>query len=255
MEQLKSHKELLSKIAELGGKLENGQLSISELDEYSTAIRSLYERAIILKYKAFEDKVGVVTEEEVIEIEDVIESTPEPEVVEEPTIEEAVEEEKETPIFDFGMFDNPAETEIKQAEDDVEEHISVSHTQKEEEGVKIEETTIEARVETTSPASNSSNGNFDSYFNQVVKSMHGQLGFTKLDSLVGSFGLNERLQFINELFDGSSEAFSDAIKILDTQTGIDAAKDKTKEFASSNDWDLESDTVEEFIIKLCRRYA
>lgn len=255
MEQLKSHQELLNKIAELGGKLENGQLSILELDEYTSAIRSLYERAIILKYKAFEEKIGVVTEEEVHEIEDVFEPTPEPTVEEEPVVEAPIEEEKDEPIFDFGIFDNPAETEIKNAEDDVEEHISVTHSEKEEEGVKIEETIIEARVETTSPTASVNTTNFDSYFNQVVNSMHGQLGFTKLDSLVGSFGLNERLQFINELFDGSSEAFSDAIKILDGQSDIDAAKNKTKEFASSNEWDLESDTVEEFIIKLCRRYA
>lgn len=255
MEQLKSHQELLTLISELGAKLENGQLSISELDEYTSAIRSLYERAIILKYKAFEEKVGVVTEEEVHEIKEVFEPSPEPEVVEEPVSEETEnEEQNEEPIFDFGIFDNPAETELLEHEKEVEEHISITHSEKEEEGLKVEETTIEARVETSIPSTNNLES-FDNYFNQIVNSMQGQLGFTKLDSLVGSFGLNERLQFINELFDGSSESFSEAIKSLDTQASIDAAKNKTKEFASDNDWDLESDTVEEFIIKLCRRYA
>jgi hypothetical protein len=73
--------------------------------------------------------------------------------------------------------------------------------------------------------------------------------------LIGSFGLNERLQFINELFDGSSENFSNAIKTLDVQASSENARTKVAEFAVSNNWEVESETVVEFMQKIIRRYA
>lgn len=96
---------------------------------------------------------------------------------------------------------------------------------------------------------------FISKFNQVETITSTQFGLVKIDSLIGSFGLNERLQYINELFDGSSENFSDAIKILDNQTTIDSAKTKVAELALINNWDIESETIVEFMQKVVRRYA
>ena len=76
-----------------------------------------------------------------------------------------------------------------------------------------------------------------------------------LDTLVGSFTLNERLQFINELFDGSSDSFSTAVKKLDSQSNLISAREQVAEFATNNSWDLESEIVEDFLVKICRRYA
>lgn len=93
-------------------------------------------------------------------------------------------------------------------------------------------------------------------FNQVSSDLaSSQFGLVKLDSLLGSFGLNERLQFINELFDGSSEGFSNAIKHLDQQASAEQAKTKVAEYAVENNWDVESETVVEFMQKIVRRYA
>ena len=96
---------------------------------------------------------------------------------------------------------------------------------------------------------------FISKFNQVETITSTQFGLVKIDSLIGSFGLNERLQYINELFDGSSENFSDAIKVLDNQTTIDSAKTKVAELALINNWDIDSETIVEFMQKVVRRYA
>ena len=76
-----------------------------------------------------------------------------------------------------------------------------------------------------------------------------------METLIGSFTLNERLQFINELFEGSSDSFSSAVKKLDVLDGLDTARNVVAEFALSNDWDLESEIVEDFLVKICRRYA
>jgi len=92
-------------------------------------------------------------------------------------------------------------------------------------------------------------------YNQVDSNIASQFGVAKIQSLIGSFGINERLQFINELFDGSSEDFSNAIKTLDQQVSSENARTKVAEFAVSNTWDVESETVAEFMQKIIRRYA
>ena len=96
---------------------------------------------------------------------------------------------------------------------------------------------------------------FINKYNTIGSNLASQFGVSKIESLIGSFGLNERLQFINELFDGSSESFSNAIKELDQQMGSEAAKSKVAEFAVENNWDVDSETVEEFMQKIVRRYA
>jgi len=92
-------------------------------------------------------------------------------------------------------------------------------------------------------------------YNQVGSNLASQFGVSKLESLIGSFGLNERLQFINELFDGSSESFANAIKGLDQQANSENARAKVAEYAIENNWDVDSETVEEFMQKVVRRYA
>lgn len=76
-----------------------------------------------------------------------------------------------------------------------------------------------------------------------------------LETLIGSFSLNEKLQLINELYGGSSDVFSSAIKRLDAQANLSATRPILAEMAEMHNWDLESETTEEFIFKICRRYA
>ena len=76
-----------------------------------------------------------------------------------------------------------------------------------------------------------------------------------LDTLIGSFSLNEKLQLINELFGGSSDEFSSSIKRLDAQINLVSARSLLAEMAVNHTWDLESEITEEFILKICRRFA
>jgi hypothetical protein len=89
----------------------------------------------------------------------------------------------------------------------------------------------------------------------IEKSLRINYSIVPLETLIGSFTLNERLQFINELFEGSSDSFSSAVKKLDALDGLDAARNVVADFASLNSWDLESEIVEDFLVKICRRYA
>jgi hypothetical protein len=76
-----------------------------------------------------------------------------------------------------------------------------------------------------------------------------------LESLIGAFTLNEKLQFINELFEGSSDDFSSHIKQLDQLASMDAARNMLAELSQTFNWDTESEIVEDFIYKICRRHA
>lgn len=85
-------------------------------------------------------------------------------------------------------------------------------------------------------------------------SLGSRLAATKLHTLAGAFGLNEKLQCIRELFKGSSEAFNQAIETLDQQENFGAAKRILAQFAQQNSWNLESNLTAEFIQKVERRF-
>jgi len=127
---------------------------------------------------------------------------------------------------------------------------------------KAEETTIEApevpssdiHVSPAEPVEVAGNSFLEKLAVQD-NSIASRFSSRPLETLIGAFGLNERLRFINDLFDGSSEKFSDAIKALDNQSDIDAARNKASQYAQENNWDPEEEVVVEFMNYLNRRYA
>ena len=130
------------------------------------------------------------------------------------------------------------------------EHVEVHYT---EEEVAVE--SHNEQVITEAPADIQTSIKFIQKFRETPLDMVVQLRMTKLDRLAGSFGLNERIQFINELFKGSGDDFSNAISELDSLTDIDNALMRTSVFSADFKWDIESNTVNDFVWKLKRRYA
>lgn len=253
MNDLQSYKNKLEELSALIGKLEKGELSVEELVTMETLTRELHERSIILKYKAFEGRAGVKP------------SNPEPTpevIVEEPVAEEpAVEEEEES--IDFSIFEESDSVEEEMVEESVaeptpepvvasepevqsEEHVTITEKLDEEDNV------IEREVEVTQVSHSSS---FLDKLNLQDNSLASQFSGGKIESLIGAFGLNQRLRFINNLFDGSSELFSDAVKLLDSQSSLDDAKEKALALANEHEWDPEEENVIEFMTYLSRRYA
>jgi hypothetical protein len=251
-------------------KLENGKISPEELEILLEQSRELYDRAVILRYKSYEEKVFPTSE---ANSEQQTEISLEKEVAHEFTEMEAAavsvdrvemafeaeEKELEIPImeeipsFDFSLFDDSSE-EAKHAvlEEEAIEHISVTATSEEEFGLHEEKIVMEQV--TLTPVSEE-NQRFLARFSKTDVNNMNQILMSKLDTLIGSFGLNERLQYINELFNGSSEHFSEAVKIIDNQSNIEEALLKTSVYANQFNWENDSETVEEFVIKIKRRYA
>lgn len=270
MKDLTAYKSKIDELSGLVTKLEEGNLSMDELVKMETLTRELHERSIILKYKAFETHVGIEQEVE----ETVIEEPIVDEVKEEPTEEPVLEEEEEEQELDFSIFgeDEPEtpvfespepevapvvestpepepeiEIEVESTpEPEIEEHTSITSSE------QIIDDVIETKVEVTHTTESTS---FMDRLQANDNSLASQFAGGKLDSLVGAFGLNQRLRFINNLFDGSSELFSDAVKVLDSQASLSEASEKAESLAKEHDWDPEEENVIEFISFLNRRYA
>lgn len=77
----------------------------------------------------------------------------------------------------------------------------------------------------------------------------------KLETLIGSFTLNDKLLFINSLFDGSSDAFAKAVKSLDLTATMSEARIMLSNFADEFHWEMDNDVVEDFVHRICQRHA
>lgn len=275
MAEYLSQKELVKAIETNLDRLDLGALELSEIEGHIELVRELYERTVVLRYKAFEHhssiEIAIPSVEEVVPVVEAQEIHQEEEVVEEDVIEtndieefeEKIEEEDHQEIeFDFFSSSDNTEEETIQETIFVEETTEFTAPNEPEDIVEIEEESefeeqaksieIEPIAFVESPSATTG---FSQKVFEVEREIRNQIGFNSLPTLVGSFGLNERLLYINELFDGSSESFSDTIKHLDNRSSLSEAATYIEDIATKFNWDIESETVEEFIQKLCRRYA
>ncbi len=244
--------EILTQLQTLQTKISNGTLSSDEMAQFVDNARNLYEKALILQYKAFEHQVytnhSVDVHEEIIEEEKP--EIPEITVAADPDIITGSVE--ETPNFDFSLFEDAEEETSNENTIERVEHVAISEIHEEREGIKEDKIVIEkVSLSTSSPE----NLKFLNKYGKTDPSLENQLSLSKLDSLIGSFGLNERLHFINDLFDGSSESFAEAIKVIDSQSNIEEALLKTSQYANQFNWEDDNETIEDCVLKIKRRYA
>ena len=173
--------------------------------------------------------------------------TPEEEQVDEPFTEEPEMEESEDEFLATAESDHVEESEVEE-----------EHMDEEVVNVEIPEPVVSAEPQANflddiaNPETTSINS---AWILQIEQTIRSDRSVFPLETLIGSFSLNEKLQFINELFDGSSDAFSTATKKLDACQHMSEAREQLSEYSSTYNWDLESEIVEDFIFKICRRYA
>jgi hypothetical protein len=270
MKKLEGYSSRIKRLSELVAELESGNLTVEELSEMELITRELHERSIILRYNAFKDQVmpeagteeddgAFIDENGGVEVEVIIEEIEEIET-EDSDAENVVEEE---PMIDFSIFDDAPEPEADPepiAEIELEpevptpEPVVVVEPEVAPEPVKEEHVEVTAEPVAVEPSSNSAQSFLDK-LKIEDNSVASRFTNSKLDSLIGAFGLNQRLRYINDLFNGSSELFSDAIKALDSQPSLDQANLKAGTLAAENEWDPEEEIVIEFMSYLNRRYA
>ncbi len=193
-----------------------------------------------------EEKVSYPLEEEVEEelgfkneiLEEVIENSFAS--VDEPEVEEEQEEE-ETTENSFASVD-----ELEEEEEQEEEAQNINPEPFiEETPIEVPQTNYEPQFSADQPI----------WMAEMEANIRDNRSIFPLETLAGAFTLNEKLQFINELFDGSSDDFSSSVKQLDQLANMDAARNMLAELSQSFNWDTESEIVEDFIYKICRRHA
>lgn len=268
-----SQKELVKQIEANLSALEAGTLGLSEIERHIELVRELYERSIVFRYKAFEhhssvevsipvveEMAPIIAAQEPVSVIDEIDDVEEEISYATASIDEVEEESGSDFEFDFFSTNEHVSeaSEVPTFEPETKEEITFSVEEKEEIIPIVEEEIIETTVEipaTNEGNSTQSNSSISTRVFQIERDISNQIAFNTLSTLIGSFGLNERLLYINELFDGSSESFSDAVKHLDTKNSLQEAIPFIEDIAQKFNWDIESEIVEEFIQKLCRRYA
>ena len=275
-------KELVSAIENGLKKISKGNITLIELEETVASSRELYERLLIVRYKVYENSILADEESEELEVVDnETEVKKEEETIpdENKDIEIIFEEETndiaEDSIIRFDLFATP------EIESEVEEEVLPSTEAEEatfpnenapsfnlikedlqEEALEKEiiaalkeiENTANDSAETSKEIAEDASSLFPKLM-KIEKSITQNYQVMTLETLIGSFTLNERLQFINELFDGSSDLFSSAIKRLDALDNRDSARAVIAEYAAENNWDLDGEVVEDFMLKICSRYA
>jgi hypothetical protein len=275
---MRQMKTLIDSISKNIAALKGSNLTIEELDFLVEQTSLLHERLVILRYKVYEQKESVDTPlKKVVEAKEVTETSI-------PVESDNKDKSAEQKPFDFSLFEEEEEALLEnEPEKTIEEHYSETTVLEEENGI-IEETTIiehSATVEegdsimminkeetTTIAFSSAEEANIGddiiasdhpliAQFRALEKNARIERAIVPIDSLIGSFSLTEKLQFINGLFGGSSEAFASATKQLNDQPNMTAAILELITIAETNSWDFarSAETIDEFMAKLCRRYA
>lgn len=292
MTNFESKETLLKEIEQHFLQLNSGKLTLEELEKLVKQTRELYERALILRFKAYEEKVfGEAKEvfekqnteqQETIEIESQYRAETEAE-----SKQNTVLNQEDEPVFDFDLFeeevksfilDEPASS--HEHPTPIEEEIAENNTQIQDESFDLEP--VEERpeieivemdeiaepveapiIQTETPlASNQENDATKQEIEEVFKailiqdnSLASRLMFSKLDALIGSFGFNERFQTVQELFGGSNDDFNQALTVLDQLPNFEEAKKQLLFYIHLHKWDLNSQTTIDFIRKVQRRYS
>ena len=272
-------KELVSAIENGLKKISKGNITLIELEETVASSRELYERLLIVRYKVYENSILADEESEELEVVDKEtevkkeeETIPDENKDREIIFEEETNDIAEDSIIRFDLFATPeieseveedevlpeVEKEIEQSiEEDVLPEIEIKEEELVEENLDSEEeieNTANDSAETSKEIAEDASSLFPKLM-KIEKSIAQNYQVMTLETLIGSFTLNERLQFINELFDGSSDLFSSAIKRLDALDNRDSARSVIAEYAAENNWDLDGEVVEDFMLKICSRYA
>lgn len=249
---------LIEEIGAILVKIKSGEATLGELEAFAAATNQLNERAIVLRYKAYETNVygnPVSVSEQVIS-ETLFEEEPVSALeIEEIQIEEVAVEE---PSFDlFGMSEEEEEEltfeliEEETAEEEIEE-IEIP------EPVVVQEIKPEPVTEPVFEKPVENLGSLHPIYGKLNSNdgtLAARLMTVRLETLKGAFGFNERLQIIQELFNGSNDEFNHLIEQLEGIQTKEAARSLVSSYATKYQWDVESQLAIELIQKVERKYA
>lgn len=274
-------KEISKRLKDKIKDLEAGKLGVDELEGLVDDARELYERLLIIKYKAYEKfgepdsaKETVQSAEEEIVQEEAI---PEVEETTEEDTQEVKEEvaafdftaEEEQPAFDFSMSEEVEETPKEDPPSEtfpLDEEINNT--------AAVEEETEQETSEETFPEASNTKGSTDIFKDSHVEkkeaedenslnqklaeedaqSLRKKLQSTPISDLKSEISIAKKFEYITFMFDGKNEIYEEAINTLNNCADGDEAKLKLNEYSSKFNWDLENKSIIKFVELVERRY-
>lgn len=217
----------LKRIQDIYEKLDNQTLVQEELNELVKLSSELYEKALILRFKAAEERVFGT---ENIKKDVPVEKGEAPKVEAKPKLDQ----------IDFSIFEEKAPEAKPAPKAEIKQEV-----------IEKTETIVEPVKEVK--ASKESH-DWPKRFEKVLKE-HASGLQTPLASIAGSFGLNERILYINELFDGEAEKFSACVQKLDSISDWTKCVEALTNYANGENWEMDNDTTDEFVLHVKRKYA
>lgn len=259
MEKFKSIPELIQSLNQLALRINKGSVGLEEFETTLRDARELYERLVILRYKAIEDRnlMGMSTSEQKAEdkVEEAPESTEElPLAAKQISLIDSIEEiAREAPPVSEPKKPEPKDP--KPAEsvapktspkpENVEERANENAAPR-----KKEEESKSRKSDVIPPANVQAKK-----MEEMPDTLADKLGQSRIDDLTVAIGLNQKFQFINELFDGDADTYRKAVQTLNQCDSQEEALQLVKnEWMNPYNWDEEDKVTLTFLNLVERRY-
>lgn len=218
------------------------------LDKAIATAHELLEKLYILRYKSYEAGIFKETPNEIPEFDLAALS------VEEEQINQIEQIEPIIPTASEQLFDLPSNEDAGEqiiTHEDQPELLPINDivpTAEEELPIAIEpviqaEIPLEPLVASTPLA-----------LDGLISISHGK--HEKIDKFNGNYSLKEKITFINELFNGSSESFASAVKQIDSHASMDALMPTLNYLSATHTWsNANQEALSKFIEKVVAKYA
>jgi len=276
MSNYKNLKTLVQSISNNIEALENGKLSVYDLESLLDDARSIHERIAILHYLAI-DKEVKVGEKEKAGIQFNFEKPAEYIHPNQTNLIDAIETEyhneavkksigTQKPLFDFEEEEVVAE----EKKEPIEEKLPSEKTEKAvEKEVKFEKPLLEKpKVEEIikkvassykQPAKeeSSSNTSLNDKFSEQAEqpTLADKLRQQPIEDLNKAIGLNQKFLFMNDLFEGENDKYKEAINTINNFSSyMEADEYISNSLVLQYNWDMSSPSAQKFVELVKRRF-
>jgi anion-transporting ArsA/GET3 family ATPase len=271
-QKFQSMNELSRMISEKIARLEEGKLLAEEISGLSNEIRELYDRIVVLQYKALEK--GLKTNKETVPPVTFIKATEpiaeEAQVVKVETlnqvqIDSVVEKPVEIQPMKFTVSETPRvemkPQEVIQPKTEPVVEPKPIQTSFFEPAAEIKEETANPTISNVPKASIAEKYSSEQKTSIAEKfaaeqkmTLADKLKMTRINDLRTSIGINQKFLFMNDLFEGENTVFNNAINRLNSCGNGDEAKTILFEYSLKYGWRNDSERVIQFFELIERRY-
>lgn len=248
----KSIKDIVASLADSVEKLEEGTLSVEELETVLDDARALHERIAILQYLAVQPLPSVNGEPKKGTSfsfgvdQSVLNSLREP--TNQTNLLDAIEEENKSdekkPVSD--LFDVPAPVAVPEPKTP-----EIPEVPKE-----LQTPSKEAEKPLNSEEGKEMKSVNDKFSSQrEVETLADKLSKKPITDLGEAIGLNQKFLFMNDLFEGENNLYKEAVNTLNNFSSFIEADEYINVLKSRHGWDNTSSTVKSFMELVERRYS